>query len=183
VKPSDIFYAVATGPERRRKVLTPVGLIVFFGLLALLVSGSLFTDRVLVLPPLLPGSSGLAVGIPLLAAGLALWARCVMLFLQARGTPVPFNPPRELVVAGPYARVRNPMLTGVFAFLFGLGFVLHSLSMVFLWTPVFLMLAVIEVKRVEEPELERRFGASYNEYRRRVPMLLPRWLSRQPPTP
>jgi protein-S-isoprenylcysteine O-methyltransferase Ste14 len=31
------------------------------------------------------------------------------------------NPPRELVVAGPYGWVRNPMLTGVFATLFGLG--------------------------------------------------------------
>ncbi len=33
---------------------------------------------------------------------------------------------------------------------------------------------VIELKKVEEPELELRFGAAYTEYKRRVPMLIPR---------
>ena len=65
------------------------------------------------------------------------------------------------------------MLMGVFASLFGLGFLLHSASMVLLWTPVFLAANLIEIKRVEQPELERRFGDSYREYRRRVPMLIP----------
>jgi protein-S-isoprenylcysteine O-methyltransferase Ste14 len=31
---------------------------------------------------------------------------------------------------------------------------------------------------VEEPELERRFGASYAEYRRQVPMFWPRFWRR-----
>lgn len=86
----------------------------------------------------------------------------------------PFNPPPELVVVGPYAWMRNPMLTGVFAFLFGVGFLLHSVSMVFVWTPLFLVLNAIELKLVEEPELELRFGASYRDYRQRVPMFIPR---------
>ncbi len=96
------------------------------------------------------------------------------MFKKGRGTVVPFNPPQELVVVGPYAWMRNPMLTGVFACLFGLGFLLHSLSMVFVWTPVFLVLNGIELKLVEEPELERRLGASYRQYRRCVPMFVPR---------
>lgn len=174
MKPVDVFYSVTTGPERRRALLTPVGLVIFAGLLLLVVLGSLLTDRALGLPRLLPGALGLVVGVPLLAAGLMLWAWCVVLFRRAKGTPVPFNPPRELVVVGPYAWVRNPMLTGVFACLFGFGFLLHSLSMVFVWTPVFLVLNAIELKLVEEPELERRLGASYSEYRRRVPMFVPK---------
>ncbi len=125
-----MFYSVATGSARRRALLTPVGLVVFTGMLLLVVFGSLLTDRALGLPRLLPGVLGSIVGVPLLAAGLMLWAWCVVLFRRARGTPVPFNPPRELVVVGPYAWVRNPMLTGVFACLFGLGFLLHSLSLV-----------------------------------------------------
>jgi protein-S-isoprenylcysteine O-methyltransferase Ste14 len=46
--------------------------------------------------------------------------------------------------------------------------------MVVLWTPVFMLANAIEVKLVEEPELERRFGDTYREYRRRVPMFIPR---------
>jgi protein-S-isoprenylcysteine O-methyltransferase Ste14 len=173
-KPHEIFYAVATGPQRRRRLLTPVGLLIFTGLLLLVVYGSLFTDRALDLPRLFPGAAGSVIGAFLLAGGLPLWAWCILAFRRAKGTAVPFNPPRELVVVGPYACVRNPMLSGVFACLFGLGFILHSLSMVLVWTPVFLMMNVIGLKVIEEPELELRFGASYRDYRRRVPMFLPR---------
>ena len=66
------------------------------------------------------------------------------------------------------------MLTGVFACLFGLGFLLHSLSTVFIWTPMFVLFNLLELKIVEEPELERRFGESYVAYKRRVPMFVPR---------
>jgi protein-S-isoprenylcysteine O-methyltransferase Ste14 len=178
VKLSDAFYALATGPERRRQLLTPVGLVFFFGMLAAVIFGSLSTDRALALPRLLPGVVGSSVGVVLLALGLALWGWCVKLFRRARGTPVPVNPPRGLVLVGPYAWVRNPMLTGVFACLFGLGFILHSVSLVFVWTPAFIFLDALELKLVEEPELERRFGAKYSEYRCRVPMFFPRIVRR-----
>lgn len=170
---ADTFYSIATGPERRRTLLTPLGLVLFLTLVVLVVAASLGTDHVLGLPPLLPGRSGLVMAALLLAVGAPLWAWCVALFLQGGGTPVPFNPPLILVARGPYRRVRNPMLMGVFATLFGIGFLLHSESMVLLWTPVFLAANLIEITRVEQPELERRFGAAYREYRRRVPMLIP----------
>ena len=170
----DLFYSLATGSKRQRLLLTPVGLAVFTGILLLVVYGSLSMDGALGFPKLLSGAQGSLIGLVLLAVGLVLWAWCIVWFRRARGTPVPFNPPRELVTVGPYAWSRNPMLTGVFAFLFGLGFFLHSVSMVFVWTPVFVIANVIELKLVEEPELERRFGTSYIEYRRRVPMFVPR---------
>lgn len=173
-RPHEVLYAVATGPERRRRLLTPVGLLIFTGLLLLVVFGSLFTDRALGLPALLPGSPGLLIGLFLLAVGLPLWAWCILVFRRARGTPVPFNPPRELVVAGPYAWMRNPMAMGVFASLLGAGFLFHSVSMVCVWTPVAFVLHAIGLEWVEEPELERRFGSSYRDYRRRVPMFVPR---------
>lgn len=173
MKPSDVFYAVATGPERRRRLLTPVGLVIFFGLLVLGVFGSLYTDRALALPRLLAGAPGVLIGLFLLAVGLPLWAWCILAFKRARGTPVPFNPPQELVVVGPYAWIRNPMTIGVFTVLFGIGFLFHSLSMVCVWAVSF-GLNAIELKLVEEPELELRFGASYRDYRRRVPMFVPR---------
>lgn len=169
----DLFYFVAMGSKRLRLLFTPVGLVVFFGLLLLVVFGSLYMDSALGFPMLLSGPIGILIGGVLLSFGLIIWAWCVVWFSRAKGTPVPFNPPHELVTVGPYAWSRNPMLTGVFAFLFGIGFLLHSVSMVFVWTPWFIIFNVLELKLVEEPELERRFGESYIEYRRRVPMFVP----------
>ena len=49
-----------------------------------------------------------------------------------------------------------------------------ALSMVCVWTPAAFVLHAIAVLRVEEPELELRFGPAYRDYRRRVPMFVPR---------
>ena len=174
MKPDEIFYRIATGSKRLRTILTPIGLCVFIGLLLLVIFGSLNTDKTLNFPDLLPGQIGISIGLVLLFLGSLYWIWCIIWFIKARGTPVPFNPPRELVTGGPYAWSRNPMLVGVFAFLFGVGFLLGSISMVFIWTPLFIIFNVIELKLVEEPELERRFGESYREYKKRVPMFFPR---------
>jgi protein-S-isoprenylcysteine O-methyltransferase Ste14 len=66
------------------------------------------------------------------------------------------------------------MVTGVFTCLFGLGLIFHSISIVLIWTPAYILVHVIELKKVEEPELERRFRTSYTDYKHRVPMFIPR---------
>ncbi len=76
---------------------------------------------------------------------------------------------------GPYVWMRNPMVTGVFTGLFGIGLILHSASIVLIWTPLYILAHVVELKKVEEPELELRFGAAYTDYKRRVPMFIPRF--------
>jgi hypothetical protein len=44
-------------------------------------------------------------------AALAVW--CILSFaFLGRGTPAPFDPPRRLVLRGPYRYVRNPMYLG-----------------------------------------------------------------------
>jgi protein-S-isoprenylcysteine O-methyltransferase Ste14 len=122
---------------------------------------------------------GVVIGVIIIAIGLVIWAWCVLWFFKAKGTPVPFNPPRELVTTGPYAWSRNPMLTGVFAFLIGFGFLLRSVSLVFICTPIFVVLNVLELKFVEEPELELRFGEKYKVYQEQVGMFFPRGLWHQ----
>ena len=92
----DLFYSVATGSRHLRLLLTPVGLFVFFGMLLLVVFGSLYMDEALEFPRLLSGPLGTLIGVVLLAIGLIIWAWCVVWFTKAKGTPVPFNPPCEL---------------------------------------------------------------------------------------
>ena len=54
------------------------------------------------------------IGIILAAAGLVFAVWTVRLFLTAgEGTPAPWDPPKRLVVRGPYRHVRNPMITSV----------------------------------------------------------------------
>jgi protein-S-isoprenylcysteine O-methyltransferase Ste14 len=65
------------------------------------------------------------------------------------------------------------MLSGVFALLFGLGVLLESFSLCVIFTPLFILVNVWELKAIEEPELIKRLGQDYVEYRKRTPMFFP----------
>jgi protein-S-isoprenylcysteine O-methyltransferase Ste14 len=169
-----MFYRAATGSRKTRNLLTPAGAVFFFGLIALFVFAALQVDKCLDFPALLPASVNIIVSVPVLAIGLFLMTWSVLIFIKVKGTPVPFNPPPKLVTIGPYAHVRNPMLTGVFVLLFGLGVLLRSISLVSIFTPLFILFNVWELKAVEERELEMRLGRDYAEYKKRVPMFIPR---------
>lgn len=65
------------------------------------------------------------------------------------------------------------MLTGVFLFLFGVGFGVNSVSLVCFFTPLYLLVNLWELKEIEEPELVKRLGDEYVEYRRQTPMFIP----------
>jgi len=169
-----IFYRAATGSRKTRNLLTPAGGVFFFGLIALVIFAALQVDKFLDFPELLPASLNIIVSVPILAIGLFLVMWSVLNFVRVKGTPVPFNPPPKLVTTGPYAHVRNPMLTGVFVLLSGLGVLLRSISLVSIFTPLFTLFNVWELKAVEERELERRLGEDYVEYKKMVPMFIPR---------
>jgi protein-S-isoprenylcysteine O-methyltransferase Ste14 len=167
------LHRVATGTRRTRTLLTPVGLVVFVLFTGLFVILSVLLDRWLSLPWPLPSGISWIIGAPLMVMGVGVTAWSIFHFLKVKGTPVPFNPPPKLVVTGPYRYVRNPMLTGVFLLLFGIGFAIQSLSLVLLFAPLYVLMHVWELKAIEEPELERRLGEDYVAYRRRTPMFVP----------
>ena len=170
----NLLHRAATGTKRTRTLLTPIGVTIFGAFTALFVLAALWVDRLLSLPSLLPEGARLPVSIPVIAVGVAVTAWSGFHFLRVKGTPVPFNPPPEVVTSGPYRYARNPMLTGVFLFLFGLGFAFDSFSLVLFFTPLFILVNVWELKEIEEPELVKRFGDDYVEYQRRTPMFIPR---------
>jgi protein-S-isoprenylcysteine O-methyltransferase Ste14 len=108
----------------------------------------------------------------LAGALLVLW--CIVTFVaRGRGTPAPFDPPREFVAAGPYRYARNPMYIGAFGVLVGGGLVLRSPSIIGL-AFLFLLLAHLLVLLYEEPALESRFGEPYLRYKSTVRRWLPR---------
>ncbi len=169
-----VFYKTAKGSRKTQNLLTPAGVVFFFGFIALFIFVALQVDKFLGFPKLLSTSLDIVVSVPVIVIGLFLMIWSVVHFVRVKGTPVPFNPPPKLVTTGLYAHVRNPMLTGVFVLLFGLGVLFRSISLICIFTPLFILLNVWEVKAVEEPELERRLGKDYVEYKKRVPMFIPR---------
>jgi protein-S-isoprenylcysteine O-methyltransferase Ste14 len=171
---TSLIYKAATGTRRVRTLLTPVGLIIFGAFTTLFVLAALLVDRLLGFSGLLPVESRLALSFPLAALGIALIAWSAIHFLEVKGTPVPMNPPRSLVTTGPYRYARNPMLTGVFLLLLGIGFWLDSPSLVCFFTPLYALIHALELKKIEEPELEQRLGREYIEYRMRTAMFFPR---------
>jgi protein-S-isoprenylcysteine O-methyltransferase Ste14 len=126
-----------------------------------------------------PGGSPGAVlvqiaGVVLLLVGLVLFAASLRRFAsEGRGTLAPWDPPRALVVHGPYRFVRNPMISGVVFVLFGEALVLRSPPHA-AWAAAFLVINLIYIPVLEEPMLEARFGEPYREYRRNVPRIFPR---------
>ncbi|HYC33544.1 MAG TPA: isoprenylcysteine carboxylmethyltransferase family protein [Gemmatimonadales bacterium] len=120
------------------------------------------------------------LGLGVLGVGLVLFGASLYRFIvDGRGTLAPWDPPRRLVVRGPYRYVRNPMISGVALVLFGEAAVLLSRSHL-LWALCFLGINAVYIPLLEEPYLAIRFGESYDEYRRHVPRLLPRMRPWQP---
>ena len=170
----NLIYTIATGSRKVRTILTPiVGLsYVLFATMFVIVSFPI--NRCLNLSLFPPRPMDIFLSIPLISVGLLLIFWSQFNFLKVKGTPVPFNPPPKLVTAGPYAYIRNPMLSGIFILLFGLGFAFKSISLLFVFAPLFILINVMEIKAIEEPELEMRLGKDYLEYKKKTPMFFPK---------
>lgn len=114
------------------------------------------------------------LGVLVIAGGLALLLECFGRFVvQGRGTPAPIAPPEQLVVSGPYRRVRNPMYVAVTAMILGQAALFCDLRLVgyaaLIWTAFHLF-----VLAYEEPTLRRSFPRDYAAFFAAVPRWIPR---------
>src|SRR5437588_5854866 len=139
---------------------------VFIGFVLVYLPGRFLSWSGIVAPtttgaPQITGMIMVAVG-----TAIALW--CVFTFVfVGKGTPAPFDPPRRLVIRGPYRFVRNPMYIGAVLVLAGLAIFYQSIS-VAIYAGLFLLAAHIFVVAYEEPTLRRTFGQEYDAYCVRV---------------
>jgi hypothetical protein len=56
----------------------------------------------------------------------------------------------------------------------GIGIFFGSITLTFIMTPLFVFMSILEFKYIEEPELKKRFGNVYTEYKEKTPIIIPR---------
>jgi protein-S-isoprenylcysteine O-methyltransferase Ste14 len=103
-------------------------------------------------------------GILIAAAGATLALSCIVAFaLIGKGTPAPFDPPRRLVIQGPYRFVRNPMYIGAGLAMAGAALFYQSFALLG-YIGVFCLASHTFVAAYEEPTLGPTFGQDYKAY-------------------
>ncbi len=144
----------------------------FIGLLLVYLPSGVLAWSGMVRPPVIGVLQIVGIAVGAVGAALALW--CILTFVVVgRGTPAPFDPPRRLVVKGPYRIVRNPMYLGAALALAGAALFYRSLALLG-YTAAFLLIAHLFVIGYEERALGRTFDGDYEAYCRRVRRWWPR---------
>jgi protein-S-isoprenylcysteine O-methyltransferase Ste14 len=103
---------------------------------------------------------------------LGLWSGYNMA-VAGSGTPLPLDSPRQLVVGGPYAYVRNPMVIAGLGQGVAVGLWLGSI-LVMIYVLIGGCIWQFLVRPLEEEDLERHFGPAYLVYRQQVHCWQPR---------
>ena len=121
----------------------------------------------------------LVVALPFLVCGLVyvFWSN-FFLVVRGKGGPaegfgLAISPPTErLVATGPYRNTRNPMVFGTLSLYYSLAFYLGTIAGLLILL-LFSILVPLYLRRAEEPRLLSQFGEEYEEYRKRVSMIVP----------
>ena len=108
------------------------------------------------------GAKTLGLLAVVIGGGVAVW--CVLAFaMLGKGTPLPLDPPRRLVVRGPYRFVRNPMYLAAATALAGAALYYESAALA-AYAGGFLLVMNAFVVWYEEPTLRSTFGSEYDRY-------------------
>lgn len=141
-------------------------ILIGFPVVITVLEGKLGIERLL-----FPGQRIVALIVFGLVSVLGIWSAVVM-SLIGRGTPLPLDHAKELVIQGPYSYVRNPMaLSGI-----GQGLAVA----VFLGSPLVAVYALmgsaiwqLVFRPLEEDDLDERFGERFKDYCRNVRCWVP----------
>lgn len=162
-----IGWLAAATTAKRNRVHNPYHVGVRVGIIvAVILARAVIHPHGLVIHSLvlhLAGSALLVSGL-----GLAIWARVDL--GGNWGMPMTEKEGAELVTTGPYARVRNPIYSGIL--LAGVGTAL-ALDLLVLIVVVVVGAYFVYSARVEEGIMARLFPDAYPAYRDRTKMLIP----------
>jgi protein-S-isoprenylcysteine O-methyltransferase Ste14 len=89
------------------------------------------------------------------------------------GTPAPLDPPKTLIARGLNRYVRNPMYLSVLLVIVGEAALFHAWKIT-LYAAVVWTCAHLFVVFYEEPNLQKKFGTIYEDYRSEVSRWIPR---------
>jgi len=144
----------------------------FIGLVLVFLPARLLTWSGVTSPPAIGIAQATGMAATAIGAALVLW--CLLTFAWlGKGTPAPFDPPRHLVVRGPYKFLRNPMYLGAGTALAGAALFYESPALAG-YVAAFLLITHAFVLWYEEPTLRATFGAEYDVYCRQVRRWWPR---------
>jgi protein-S-isoprenylcysteine O-methyltransferase Ste14 len=141
------------------------------GTVAVYVPLLIARDRSITSQPLL-----LCAGVALIGLGAGIYARCMWDFASfGRGTLLPLDAPKWLVVRGLYRYTRNPMYLGVLSVVLGWAALRPAAAgSLLLYAALVAIVVHTFVVRYEGPRLRALFGAEYDAYAARVGCWLPR---------
>jgi protein-S-isoprenylcysteine O-methyltransferase Ste14 len=165
-------------PVMRLRFLIPYILIFFFVPILTFVIGS-WVDQLFSLPPFPPFPFNVFFGLGIMLLGAAIGIKATRQ-LRYAGMGLPWGTLDEdaktkfLVTNGIYSYTRNPIVLGYALLPLGMGLLFRSLGMTILIPALVLVIMIIRIKKWEEPDLEKRFGEKYHEYKRKTPFLFPR---------
>jgi len=144
---------------------------VFVGLLLVYVPNRLLAESGIVRPPVIGAPQIAGMITTAIGAALAFW--CILKFVFiGKGTAAPFDPPRRLVIGGPYRFVRNPMYIGAIVAMIGVALSYGSL-LILIYAGFIFLATHLFVIAYEEPVLRRTFGQEYEAYCRQVRRWMP----------
>jgi len=107
----------------------------------------------------------------LLGSAAGLWS-CVTMALRGKGTPLPGETARELVITGPYRFVRNPMAVAGMLQTAGVGLLVGSWMVLAIAVAGALAWNVL-IRPTEEADLADRFDEPYRQYTEHVRCWVP----------
>ena len=173
------FRRARPGPPSWNLAKTTVQIVAFWGVFLFIVPPWLVDQSARLGVSAIPSPAGRVVAVLLFAAASVLGlSSAFSMAVKGEGTPLPLDAPRNLVVAGPYRWVRNPMVIAGLAQGAAIALWHGSIAVgAYVIMGGLLWHAVVHPR--EEADLAHTFGAEFQAYRQRVPL----WLPRRPESP